>query len=39
MVPGLKILCTSHQAKIAICCQMPLVAQIGESKLAIRIVF
>ena len=29
MVPGLKILCTSHQAKIAICCQMPLVAQIA----------
>ena len=44
----LKITCTCHQAKIAICCQMPLVAQIAskicsggfsqhaESKFAIR---
>ena len=29
MVPGLKITCTSPQAKIVICCQMPLVAQIA----------
>ena len=29
MVLGLKITCTCHQAKIAICCQMPVVALIA----------
>ena len=31
MVLGLKITCTYHQAKIAICCQTPLVVPISPS--------
>ena len=48
MMVGLKITCTCHQAKLAICCQLPVVVSLlqkfaqgifehAESKLAIRI--